>query len=243
MRRSTIIETFPVTCFLLLFNIALFFLECIAQWRIAGAFPSFVTGGIGGKAAWLLGSLNLPDVKDGEYWRLVSATFLHGFGLHLLLNMVALWDLGRYCEPLLSPWKFIFVYLACALGGSAGSLAWSEFALDPRLAQMRSSVGASGALFGLVGVLLVHAYRCGHREMYQAFLRWVGYAVVITLAIPGIDHAGHAGGFVVGCAFGLGVGDYIGSRAAVRWRWPGYAAAAVVVAALGLAIRHYLLNR
>jgi len=243
LRRSSVAETFPVTSFLLLLVIAVYALELIAQWKFSGSIPLALGGGVEGRITWFLGSLRLPEVIEGEYWRLLAAAFLHANSIHLLMNGFFLWDMGRYCEPLISSWKFLVIYVGCALGGSLGSLAYSRLFLGPPLCDLRSSVGASGALCGLLGVLLVYSLRCGQREMLQGLVRWLAYIVVLTVAFPGIDHPAHIGGFLTGCAFGMTVSDYIGSRAASRWRYPGYLAAALVVVSLAFAVWHYLANR
>jgi membrane associated rhomboid family serine protease len=170
---------------------------------------------------------------------MISAGFLHGGFLHILLNGMMLLDLGRHCEPFLSSWKFLAAYVVCLAGGSAGSLIQSIATGVPG----RSSVGASGALCGLIGLLLAHSFRERDREMRDGILRDVGGLVVLSLLFPGIDHAAHLGGFIAGGIFGLSVGPYISSREAARWRYPGYAAGAVGLGCLAWALVQYFQNR
>lgn len=244
VRRAIFAETFPVTSFLLLFILALYALELVAEWRLTGEFPQLIGGGPGGRVTRLLGSLGYAEVRHGhEYWRVISSGFLHGGFWHILMNGFVLWDLGRFCEPLLSSWKFLVVYVASLIGGALASLGYSAVVLEPEEAALRHSVGASGALCGLIGVLLVYSIRLRIQEMRDALLRWVVWIVLFSYLIRNVDHAGHAGGFAAGCAFGLTVDSYIGSRQAARWRVPGIAAGLLVVACLGLAIAHYLRNR
>jgi len=242
VRRANFAETFPVTSFLLLFNVAFYVLELAADWKLTGTFPGLFSG-LDGRVLRLLGSSGLSDFEGGEYWRLVAAGFLHGGLWHIFLNGMVLWDLGRFCEPLLSPWKFLVVYLASLLGGSLASVAYSAAFLDQGLAAARHSVGASGALCGLIGVLLVYSIRARQTEMRDAIVRWVIYIALLSYLIRGIDHAAHVGGFLVGCAFGFTVESYIGSRQAARWKVPGIAAAGAIVACLSLAVLHYLRER
>lgn len=239
VRRGSFAETFPVTSFLLLFNIAFYLLELVAHWKLTGSFPSLFAGP-DGRVTRILGSSGLSDFRAGEYWRLTASGFLHGGLWHILFNGMVLWDLGRFCEPLLSPWKFLAVYVACLLGGSLGSVAYTAV-LDPE--SLRHSVGASGALCGLIGVLLVYSVRSRMTEMRDAIVRWIIWIALFSYLIPQVDHAGHAGGFIVGCGFGLTVDTYIGSRQAARWRVPGIAAAAIICVSLAFAVMHYLRNR
>lgn len=138
-------------------------------------------------------------VLDGEYWRLLSATVLHGGVLHLALNMFALWDAGRRVCQWFGNGQFLLIYLGAGLAGSALSLHFSS--------QQAISVGASGAVFGVLGALLVGVYQ--HRErvpkaMVQQLLTSQGVFVAIMLvqgfARSGIDNAAHVGGLVAGAA-------------------------------------------
>lgn len=244
MRKSTLAETFPVTSFLLLFMLAFFALEVILTWKLQGQFPRIFQGGIHPRVTWLLGSLRLLDTwEQDQYWRLLASAFLHGGFIHLFFNAFVLWDIGRLCEPLLSSWKFLVVYVASALGAGALSLLYSYAVVGLPQGHLRSSVGASGALAGLIGLLLVHAVRSGNREMRDALLRWIFIILVYSVIVRNVDHAGHLGGFLVGCAFGLTTEQYITSRAAVRWRVPAYIAGAACVVSLALAVIHFLDNR
>src|SRR5271156_2897372 len=82
---------------------------------------------------------------DGEWWRLLTNTFIHGGLLHFAFNMWCLWSLGRLAESVYGSWTFVAVYLLCGLSGSMGTLIRSPFV---------PSVGASGAIFGIAGALI-----------------------------------------------------------------------------------------
>ena len=136
-------------------------------------------------------------VRDGEHWRLLTATVLHGGVLHLGLNMFALWDAGRRVCRWFGNGQFLLIYLAAGLAGSALSLHFSS--------QQAVSVGASGAVFGVLGALLVGVYQ--HRDsvpkaMATQLLTSQGVFVALMLvqgfARSGIDNAAHVGGLVVG---------------------------------------------
>jgi membrane associated rhomboid family serine protease len=124
-------------------------------------------------------------VADGEWYRMISAAFLHEQIWHLALNMYALWILGSMLEPVLGRWRFTALYLLSAIGGSAASL------LAPSV-----SYGASGAVFGLMGALFVVLRRFG-RDV-TAVLVILGINVVFGFVVTGIDWRAHLGGLVTG---------------------------------------------
>jgi membrane associated rhomboid family serine protease len=130
----------------------------------------------------------LAGVATGEYYRLVSSTFLHAGVLHLALNMVALAQLGPMLESALGRVRFAVLYALSALGGSVAG-----FLLAPALTL---SVGASGAIFGLFGAYYVVVRRLGGSTSSIATLLAVN--LVITFAVPFIDWRAHLGGLVTG---------------------------------------------
>jgi membrane associated rhomboid family serine protease len=132
---------------------------------------------------------------DGEYYRLLTSMFLHYGILHLLMNMWALWVLGRTLETLLGPLRFLALYLVAGLGGGVAVFLFSQ--------PNTLNAGASGAIFGLFGAVIV---------LFRKLNLSVGGIVpvlivniVFTLGIKGISVADHFGGLVVGSlvAFGL----------------------------------------
>lgn len=143
-----------------------------------------------------------PATKDGEWWRLGSAMFLH-FGLvHLAMNMWALWDGGRLVERLYGSMRFVLVYFVSGLTGNLVSLMVQG--------DRAISGGASGAVFGIYGALLVCLWR-ERRQIHPVEFRWLfGGAAVFSAAtvglgllIPGIDNAAHIGGLVSGALIGV----------------------------------------
>jgi len=144
-----------------------------------------------------------PKTTQGEWWRMFTCMFLHIGVLHLLFNMVALWNVGGFMERLLGSTDFLVLYLLAGLLGSVASVAWNPFVV---------SAGASGAIFGLYGGLLAFLVR--HRAMQQhaslAALRtntlaFLGYNLVYGFIQQGIDMAAHLGGLAGGfvCGFVL----------------------------------------
>ena len=139
---------------------------------------------------------HLIGVAHGDWWRLITAAFLHYGPFHLLLNMLALWWFGTALERRIGSGRYLAIYLVSGLAGSAGALL-----LDP----LTPTVGASGAIFGILGAGLV-------MEQFQRDYVFGGSALgvivlnlVLTFSIGSISIGGHIGGLIGGaaCAFGL----------------------------------------
>ncbi len=149
-----------------------------------------------------LGANNGLLVKNGEFYRLITSIFLHAGIIHLLVNMYSLYIVGNQIETYLGKWKFLGIYL---LSGASGSLLSVLF--NPEL---NVSVGASGAIFGLLGALLYFGY---HYRLYlnDALKTQIIPIILINLfigfSISGIDNAAHIGGLIGGylaaVAFGV----------------------------------------
>jgi membrane associated rhomboid family serine protease len=127
-------------------------------------------------------------VSEGEWWRLISASFLHYGPLHLGMNMLVLWFIGPALEDYFGHWRYLLVYLVSGLAGSAGALIWSPDVL---------TVGASGAIWGLMGAALVLEARKIWVFGGQA-MGLVVFNLLITFLIPGISIGGHIGGLIGG---------------------------------------------
>jgi len=130
----------------------------------------------------------LIGVAEGEWWRLVSAAFLHYGPLHLGMNMLVLWIIGPPLEEYFGHGRYALVYLVSGLAGSAGALLWSPNAL---------TVGASGAIWGIMGAALVLEARKIWVFGGQA-MGLVVFNLAITFLIPGISIGGHVGGLIGG---------------------------------------------
>ncbi len=171
----------------------------------------YVASVLGGPSLWqptderlrLLGAGTGSDLVRGEWWRLVLPMLLHVNLLHLGVNVWALWSFGPFVERLFGNAAYVAIWLLTGVGASLLSIAVHPLA---------SGVGASGALFGVVGALagfvlthrgvLPQAYLAAQRKSIFGFLVT---NIAIGLAIPRIDVAAHAGGFVVGLAAGVGL--------------------------------------
>lgn len=143
--------------------------------------------------------LNPTAVRNGEVYRLLTSTFMHASILHLVFNMYALSIIGKQVETFLGKSKFLLVYLFSGLTGSLLSCAITN----------SYSLGASGAIFGLMGSLLYFGY---HYRLYlgSVLLGQIFPVIVINLVIgyitPSIDNAAHIGGLVGGLFLSMALG-------------------------------------
>jgi membrane associated rhomboid family serine protease len=127
-------------------------------------------------------------VANGDWWRLITAAFLHASLLHIAFNMLALWWLGAPVELALGRWRCLLVYIVSGLAGSAGALV-----VDPRSV----TVGASGAIFGLLGAGLILEWRATG-SITGNYLTLIIINLAISFAVPGISIGGHIGGLLGG---------------------------------------------
>jgi membrane associated rhomboid family serine protease len=141
-----------------------------------------------GSALFSEWSLRPESVAAGEWWRLITAGFLHFGPLHLAFNMLALWVIGRDLELVLGRVRFLAVYLVGLLGGSASAFMFSGLNAQ--------TAGASGAVFGLMGGLAVVLRKLRHSP--APALTLIAVNIVISFVVPNISLAGHIGGLVAG---------------------------------------------
>src|SRR2546421_7453486 len=145
--------------------------------------------GLGGGSVVQRFALDGPDVANGGWWRLITAGFLHASILHLGLNMLILWLVGSPLEEMLGRGRYLLLYFVSLLAGSAGALLQAPFGL---------TVGASGAIFGLFGALLVLEYfATGQIVGGQAF-GLIVINLIFSFAFNGISWGGHIGGLLGG---------------------------------------------
>ena len=139
------------------------------------------------------GIVRIPGVADGAYWQLLTNAFTHVAVWHIALNMLGVWFLGPHLEAIMGRARFLALYLGSALAAST-LVYWTEPLGTPTL-------GASGALFGMLGALIVAAVR--GRGDVRTLLFWLGLNVVFTFVFPNISWAGHLGGLVGGLVIGV----------------------------------------
>ena len=155
------------------------------------------------------GALVRNRVLEGEYWRMLSATMLHGGFEHLFGNCVALYILGLAGEHALGAWRLLVIYVASGLAGSVASV----------LTGPGPSVGASGAICGLMGavVLILYRYRRVYhvrdKEIGLVLAGWAAYTIVIGALDPRIDNWAHLGGLLGGAVVALGIRPRLAARA------------------------------
>jgi membrane associated rhomboid family serine protease len=161
----------------------------------------------------------LIGVAEGEWWRLITAAFLHYGPFHLLLNMLALWWFGSLLEQRIGSGRFLLLYLVSGLAGSAGALLF-----DPTV----PTVGASGAIFGILGAGLV-------MEQFQRDYVFGGSALgvivlnlVFTFSISNISIGGHIGGLIGGAVGAFGMSHF--GRGHIAYGRPGVIGVATMVA-------------
>ena len=171
----------PATMTLVAINIAVYLITVFQGAGVGRPGGSFFENGA------LVGLL----VSDGEWWRLVTAMFLHASVLHIAFNMFALYWLGSVVEEAIGTRRFLLVYFASGLAGSAGALVFSS--------PVAVTVGASGAIFGIMGALLVLEYMTTGSFAGQA-MGLIVINMVITFTIPNISVGGHLGGLIGGIA-------------------------------------------
>jgi rhomboid protease GluP len=228
----------PATYGILGLSCLFFVISLLATLRSTGfASPSggglsglFNFGAVSGGVLERFGaSLPLP-YNIAQPWRFVMAIFLHGSILHIFFNMWVLMDLGPQIEELYGSARYFFTYVAAGIGGYMVSSATGHM-----------SVGGSGALLGLIGVLLAvttNRKTSGMRMLRNQMLRWLIYIAIWGLLFPGIDNYAHAGGLIGGFLLGKIMADRLPASPEEQKRAYalGWFAALIVIASIGLMI-------
>ena len=170
---------FYVTYTIIFINLALFLIMTLAG------------GTTNAKVLIFFGAKVNPLIDLGQYWRLFTANFIHIGFTHLLFNTYALFVLGKYSESIFGHTRLIMMYIFCGLTGSTLS-----YLLSPSL-----SAGASGAIFGLLGAIIVYGWNNSFLRrsgLITNFLIILGLNLVFGMVMPGIDNFGHMGGLLGG---------------------------------------------
>jgi len=173
----------------------------------------------GGGTLTIDGALRGNFVADGEWWRLLTSGFLHAGLIHLSLNMFILYLLGGLLEPAIGKVRFGLIYLVALLSGSFGALLLTPDAL---------TLGASGAVFGLMGAAVIVMRARGINPMESGIGMLILLNLGITFLVPGISIGGHVGGLIGG-----GLAAYVLFDLGDRVRMPAGAANALA-AGVGL---------
>ena len=151
-------------------------------------------GSVGGSELIREGAVSSFAIEQGDYWRLVTAGFLHAGFFHLFFNMFSLYILGTMLEPAIGKLRFGLIYFVSLLAGSFGALLLEPDSL---------TVGASGAIFGLMGAAVVVLRNRGIPLMDSGLGIWIGLNLLITFTVPNISIGGHIGGLVGGALAAL----------------------------------------
>ena len=217
---------------ILTINIALFVLMAIIEVRNGAGVESFWQSASGSVLAGV-GALYPGALANGEWWRLVTWNFLHIGLMHLLFNSSALYQIGPQVEEAYGSAKFIFIYLAT--GAFAG--------LTSMVIRPSFTAGASGAIFGLIGLMAAYGYRLGGtygQALMRSMLIWAAFGFMIGL-MPGINNIAHGGGFVAGVAlaFLIPAGSNLTETAGRLWTAVMIACVLIVAASFVMAGRNY----
>lgn len=177
-----------------------------------------------------------PFAGDTQPWRFLTSAFLHSPGMimHILFNMLCLWQIGQWLEPMLGWLRFLTLYLVSAIGGSVGYLLLAmppQSMADTNSTWVTPMVGASGAVFGLFGAVVVFLRHLGG----SARGIWILLAInaVLPFVYPAIAWQAHLGGFLTGLAL---AGVLLGTRhrSKARLQWPALGAVLLVVVLLAV---------
>lgn len=185
-----IVANWPLTTFLLTANVVIYALGLLYQMRLfgqEGESPSFTltphpyVNEIFGTSQ--------PNIRQtGEWWRLLASCFLHGGPIHLLFNSMALMQAGRIAEEVYGRAQYICLYVITGVAGNYLAIMFGS-----------RVVGASGALFGLIGALAIYGYRNFNSRLRQDMVYWLLYGLAMSF-FPGVSMAAHVGGAVAGAA-------------------------------------------
>jgi rhomboid protease GluP len=193
-------------------------------------------GGISGRVMVRLGA-KAPYILMGQWWRLVTAIFLHAGLLHIGLNLWVLVDLGPEVESLFGSAKFTVMYLVTGVMGFLLSFWWQPFGI---------SIGASGALMGLIGILIGASFHHGSlgKDYRRMLWRWVIYILIFGL-LPffAIDNAAHIGGLATGLVLGYFVPQGEPATRAGENLWTTLAVISVLIIAGSFALMALQLGR
>jgi rhomboid protease GluP len=228
----------PVTTVLLVVNILVFGVSVVATLQAGKGQGLSLLWGLDGEALYRLGALWTPAILHGELYRLVTAMFLHGGLIHIGFNMMVLMDIGPVVEEVYGSARYLFLYTTVGIAGYVVS-AFTPFRTHPALA-----VGASGAILGLIGVMIAITTRRGGMAMQalrSRLISWVVSIFVFGFLMSGIDNWAHGGGLISGFLLGKVFADRepMNPGEVKRANVLGWVAAAVLLASFAFMILHF----
>ncbi len=193
-------ETLPVTKAILALTMLVGAAQIFATFSHEPSVAALFTGGNAVDAIEQGALVLVPSLVVEEPWRLVSACFVHYGALHLLMNMMGLLHLCRLAEPAIGSVRLLIAYVATGAIGFLGTVAFHAFT-----GRMGTTAGASGALFGIMGLVLGFLLKRGD-ERWKAWLgQTVVFSVVFGFIMPGVsvNNAAHLVGLASGVLFGV----------------------------------------
>jgi membrane associated rhomboid family serine protease len=182
-----------ITRFLILLNVIAYL------WEISVGGPEMLSG-FGGSGNGMVRVLSdgalIPAavLQNGQWWRILTGAFLHGGLIHIGVNMMSLFFLGRFIEFALGPWRMLVVYMVSLVASGLGVVFFS----NPDV----PTVGASGAIFGLFGALFAIGFKLGKpgMELVRANIGILALNLIITFTVPQISWQAHVAGLLAGFA-------------------------------------------
>ncbi len=227
----------PITYLLLGINFVFFVFSLVLSVQMMGGFSGM--GNVSGRVLLRLGARESHLIFAGQLWRLVMPIFLHGGVMHILFNTWVLMDVGPQMEETYGSPRYLFLYLVTGIFGNVASTVWSIFLYGG----YGISIGASGSLMGLIGLMIAITTRRGGAMMQMLrgqLVRWVIYIFVFGLFFNA-DNAAHAGGLASGFLLGKIVADRepVAGDERKRAHALGWLAALIILASIGFMFRSY----
>jgi rhomboid protease GluP len=218
--RGLIPQTHFTTIIILLVNFGLFAATLIMTMKQTGG--GFILN-VDGSVLRLFGAKDAYFIARGEWWRLVTAGFLHGGIFHILMNSWVLFDLASRTEEIFGTSRFLVIYLVSSIFGFTVSMFWNPYSL---------SIGASAAACGLIGAMIAYGFRSRSSFIWSFYLRWVVFIVLIGLLFPATDNAAHLGGLVAGFVIAYLAGTPRLAPHPLEYFWQAAAGGAIAVVAV-----------
>jgi len=226
----------PVTTGIVIVNVIVFAVELMGTMQAGRSGGLSILWGMDGETLYRLGACFGPSIFVGHEWyRLVTAMFLHGGVIHIGFNMMVLMDLGPMVEEVYGSARYLFLYVAMGIASFLVSALAGHF-----------SVGASGAILGLVGLLLAITTKRGGiymKELRSRLISWVVTIFVLGFLMTGMrtDNWAHFGGLAAGFLLGKVFADRLPEAGTERTRAYslGWLAGLIVIASFVFMIMHY----
>src|SRR5216684_2238540 len=215
---------FPATDALLVINGSVFLLMMVYH-SIRGDLDPLQWG-------WDWGPLSL----NGQWWRLLTSTFVHNSDGHLLGNVLFLWFLGKRMERIFGSWAFLLFYLSCSVVGSLSSLAF-----HPEFVSCGASPGIFGLAGGLISVYVMRGVRLSKHAVWKLVLLilWTAYSVYPDKSVQGVNNAAHIGGLLAGLALGAVLALGFAQEEQRQYRRRVFSAMAALLVVGAMCVRYY----